>query len=421
MNITETSLLVEYLEKRSSINIETQCRIWTSYVQPHAGYGQGHWKGKTISAHILAYKAYHELALPRIDSNGKKLVVRHTCNNRLCIAKEHLELGTCKQNCEDMILAGTVRYGEKHPASTIDEEMARKIIDSKFPFVHPEYKTAVQRAKEFGVSLHVVYHIDSNRVWKHIERETVINPKKRKHTASHGERYNNATITENKAKLIIASKKHKWDPTHLSQRQRAERLDVSLSILQAIDANRSWQYLRRPDIMIFPKPAIVWDEAHLAHAFQRVKQHCKYSTQNNQFVGSPCLEWEYTLIHRRPYIMVYGKSQPAYVFACEYASNMIKPEGLMTRHLCNNRICCEPSHLKFGTAQENGHDLIMHGSSKGFKLTHNDVLDIRQLYERDMDVRALCTKYNVGYTCIFNIIHGNTWNIDRDVSRGERT
>jgi hypothetical protein len=30
-----------------------------------------------------------------------------------------------------------------------------------------------------------------------------------------------------------------------------------------------------------------------------------------------------------------------------------------TRHICNNSKCCNPSHLKFGTAKENGMDVKM--------------------------------------------------------------
>jgi hypothetical protein len=33
-----------------------------------------------------------------------------------------------------------------------------------------------------------------------------------------------------------------------------------------------------------------------------------------------------------------------------------KPEGVVTRHLCNNKLCVEPMHLIFGTYSENQAD-----------------------------------------------------------------
>lgn len=34
------------------------------------------------------------------------------------------------------------------------------------------------------------------------------------------------------------------------------------------------------------------------------------------------------------------------------------PSGLLVRHLCNNKPCCNPKHLATGTMKDNGQDLI---------------------------------------------------------------
>lgn len=55
----------------------------------------------------------------------------------------------------------------------------------------------------------------------------------------------------------------------------------------------------------------------------------------------------------------YGKFQT--VRAHRFAYELIKgpiPEGLMIRHLCHNKLCCNPKHLEVGTAQDNANDDI---------------------------------------------------------------
>lgn len=409
--IKKQSALLSYLNKRTTEG-EGGCKLWTGYRQPLTGYGQSSCDNKNMSAHVLAYRFYHDNELPRIDSQGRRLVIRHICNNRRCIAEDHLVLGTCKENSADMMEAGTLRRGEAHYSSKITDETALKVINSKYPRGHSNYKRAKDRAKEFDVSLHIVYHLDSvkRRNWPHIPRETVTHPKKRKRVTTNTQRSNSATISEDVAKQIIASKKHKYDPTYRTQEERARYFEVSLPIIQGLDRNDTWQYLSRPETVIFSKPEIIWNKKNLEYAFEQVKRHCVYSQQNNRFVGTSCFEWQGSLVYRRPHIKVLGKYQPAYVFACEYGTGMTKPTGLITRHLCNNSICCEPTHLKFGTHLENANDMVIHASSKGFKLCPNDVLTIRQLYRDKQKTRQeLREMYKVKATCIREIVNGLTW------------
>lgn len=37
------------------------------------------------------------------------------------------------------------------------------------------------------------------------------------------------------------------------------------------------------------------------------------------------------------------------------------PHGLMVRHSCDNRLCCNPRHLSLGTAQDNMDDKVSRG------------------------------------------------------------
>lgn len=50
-----------------------------------------------------------------------------------------------------------------------------------------------------------------------------------------------------------------------------------------------------------------------------------------------------------------GKQYTAYQYAWECTHGPV-PKGKMLRHTCSNPLCCNPAHLKLGTAKDNYHD-----------------------------------------------------------------
>src|SRR6185437_3955949 len=328
----------------------------------------------------------------------------------------HLALITHHDVMNDRRIHNNIPIGEENARAIITEETAKQIIASRLPVHHPDYLTQVQRATKFSTTRGVVSQIDCNTNWKHLPRSYIV-PKKRKReqpAAVRTTRDPQASISEEMALSIIASKKHKYDPQYKTQRQRAEELGVSISIINDIDANHNWRYLPRPEIVVFPKPDYIWDEDALNKAFERVKKHCKYSENVNEFTGSKCLEWQDALKKGvdRPIITIHRKQQFAYNFACEYREKRVKPEDSEARHLCGNKICCEPSHLKFGTKKENGEDIVVHAKSRSFKYTKEQILDIREKYETgQMKQVDLAREYGTNKVYISNIVRKKVWSI----------
>jgi hypothetical protein len=71
--------------------------------------------GVTKGAHRWAY----------IDAHGPisdDLVVRHKCDNPLCVNIDHLEVGTQADNMRDMVERGRSLVGERHPNQRISDE-----------------------------------------------------------------------------------------------------------------------------------------------------------------------------------------------------------------------------------------------------------------------------------------------------------
>lgn len=91
------------------------------------------------------------------------------------------------------------------------------------------------------------------------------------------------------------------------------------------------------------------------------------------------------------------------------------PQGLLIRHLCNNRACINPNHLASGTNQDNMDDREKAGNtargSKGgnAKLTENDVKTIRSLLSQGSKPSDIADIFNMHVSSICRIRRGTEW------------
>ena len=94
--------MTETLERLSIPEPNSGCLLWMGACNQRTGYGMVYLKRtydgiprKTRRAHQMAYELAHG-PIPR------GMVVRHKCDVRLCIAPNHLEVGTVLDNLNDM-------------------------------------------------------------------------------------------------------------------------------------------------------------------------------------------------------------------------------------------------------------------------------------------------------------------------------
>lgn len=133
-----------------------------------------------------------------------------------------------------------------------------------------------------------------------------------------------------------------------------------------------------------------------------------------------CWEWKGSTVYRgygRFRISIKDGFVAAHRFALHLATGISLETEKLACHKCNNRKCCNPDHLYWGTAQENSNDCIRSnrqaaGSKNGSsKLTESQVLEIRAMVStKKYTYNQVAAKYNVSRSCIAKLSQGRFWN-----------
>jgi hypothetical protein len=79
------------------------------------------------------------------------------------------------------------------------------------------------------------------------------------------------------------------------------------------------------------------------------------------------------------------------------------PAGLVLDHLCENRKCCNPEHLKPVEIREN----IRRGMAA--KLSPSDVCEIKRLSSQGLSQAAIGRKFGVCQSHISRVVRGEFW------------
>jgi hypothetical protein len=89
----------------------------------------------------------------------------------------------------------------------------------------------------------------------------------------------------------------------------------------------------------------------------------------------------------------------------------------MVLHSCDNKICCNPAHLRAGTHQENMDDMKKRNRQNSHRGTqcHNATTDeatvkeIRKLYDSGVTQAQIRKDFRLSATVVFKIVHHKTW------------
>jgi len=108
---------------RVDVRGDDECWPW-KLAPDSGGYGKMYVNGTMMRAHVLSF-TIHNGPVPR------SLVVRHTCDNPICVNPSHLLLGTNRDNSYDMLERGRQNNQRKthcvrgHEFDSIDRKGAR--------------------------------------------------------------------------------------------------------------------------------------------------------------------------------------------------------------------------------------------------------------------------------------------------------
>lgn len=99
-----------------------------------------------------------------------------------------------------------------------------------------------------------------------------------------------------------------------------------------------------------------------------------------------------------------GKNVRAHKFSKELSGYPI-PDGMVSRHLCNNRICVNPDHIVAGTQRENIMDQLVAGTHSKLKYSDELVKTIRREYAAGGETtRSLAKKYSISKSQVYLIV-----------------
>lgn len=236
---------------------------------------------------------------------------------------------------------------------------------------------------------------------------------KRDGTVRSGENATSAKITQDVAAAIKMSWKPQGATGYQTQQERADAFEVSLGTVRNIDNGDSWKDLPSPQ----GKPGksepirIICDRESLSGKdyttmVKRIFKKC--TSQIKEGHKDPCMIFN-GATGKSGYgqIDYQNRTFRTHVVVCESTAGQRTPKGMVVRHRCGEKKCCQPTHLQFGTNSENRVDAFRHGDVTA-KLTMTDVIQIR-LKGKTETVKSLADEYKVSMQTITKIIKRQAW------------
>ncbi len=151
---TETD--VKRFNAKVAVTAPNDCHEWIA-AKTSEGYGIFRFAGKNMTAQRFAWWI----------STGiwpAKLMVCHSCDNKLCCNPAHLWLGTAKENMQDALAKGRMAVGERNGSAKLTEREVRQ-IRTEYAARDTTYR---QLADEHNVAHSLIGGVVRGESWRHV-------------------------------------------------------------------------------------------------------------------------------------------------------------------------------------------------------------------------------------------------------------
>lgn len=420
--------------KRSKVT-DDGCRIWTGKLDnrncPRFSIRRNK---KTIFFYPtrLAYQLSHPEE--KLQGSIHSVQVMSTCLDPMCFADSHLQISLMKQEWDlqkvkrsleasterqvptagfetGCLLWSKAKDNDGYGKGTFCSKTLQCHIAAMLVFLNVDAIPLTSDDKQ-----QVVRHKCRNRNCcepSHLElgsSQDNFDDMKRDGTVRKGINHGGCKISEEIARTIKLSWRPKDHFEWLSQTDRGKPYGVSQILVSKIDNGEAWAHLPGVEERTYKgyqKIKGIDRDSLTTIDYETILKKIHKSTIDGKIIfnGSACREWQGR--YKRDYgLMQYKNTEfRTHVVACEAVAKQRTPKGMIVRHLCNNKKCCNPSHLKFGTTSENSCDAFLNNHSSA-KLSVADVVAIRASQNT---LRILANHYGVQTRTIKSVISKSTW------------
>lgn len=129
------------------------CWVCTSHKPNSSGYPVKAIGGKHFYIHRLMYEKY--------KGKIKSEVLRHTCDNTLCINPAHLKEGSHIENVQDRVDRNRSARGTKNGRSKLSEATVLAIFND-------DITSKMELARIYNVDAKVIREIKQGKIWKSV-------------------------------------------------------------------------------------------------------------------------------------------------------------------------------------------------------------------------------------------------------------
>ena len=143
----------------SKVNVrdEGECWPWRAYQAPN-GYGEFKVRtaDKSAGAHRVAFAIFNGVAIEELGG----LVVRHSCDNRICCNPFHLSTGSHNDNVADRVQRGRSAKGVGNGN--------HKLVEGEVLAILADTRSNSEIARSYDVHTDTIRCIKIGKTWRHI-------------------------------------------------------------------------------------------------------------------------------------------------------------------------------------------------------------------------------------------------------------